>query len=125
MPASQKKLLLELKQLKGFYQLILFPNQNQQLQFNMEFSPILLKPSKYLATFVLLSHLGALVTLYPLDMQIWQKGFLVGLVLISFTVIWIGTVLQRGRRCVVAIHPNQHDEWSLTTAEGSTYAGRL
>lgn len=91
----------------------------------MSLTPIFIKPSKILASFVTLSHLGALVTLYPLDLVLWQKTFLIGLVLLSFAYIWTYKILQRGYRTIVAVAATQEEDWSITTANGQVLLGKL
>jgi len=90
------------------------------LQKSVPALQIELRPSRYLLIFILISHLGALVLLLLLPVQLWAKLLVALLVLFSLTRQWQSHV-----------HVYQHlrwdsqNQWWLSDQSGKNYAAAL
>lgn len=84
-----------------------------------------LRPSRWLASLILIAHGGALVVLVPLALPIWALAPLVGLITGSLIYTLKTHAMLRGPLTIRRVVWDSDNDWSLHAASGEQLAVRL
>lgn len=84
-----------------------------------------LRPSRWLASVILLAHGGALAVLVPLTLPIWALAPLVGVITGSLVYTLKTHAMLRGPLTIRRVIWDSDNDWSLHAASGEQLAVRL
>ena len=84
-----------------------------------------LRPSRWLASLILLAHGGALAVLVPLTLPVWALAPLVGLITGSLIYTLKTHAMLRGPLTIRRVVWDSDNDWLLHAASGEQLAARL